>query len=89
MSDLVEFLLARFAEDEQTLSALPSWALFGIESAAGYEVRDYVERGLRDIAAKRRILDEHAIAHPGSATLKLLALPYASHPDYREEWRPE
>jgi len=83
--DLVEFVLARLDEDEQTLSALPSWALFGIESAAGYEVREYIERGLKDIAAKRRILDEH----PGYATLKLLALPYASHPDYREEWRPE
>lgn len=23
------------------------------------------------------------------ATLRLLALPYADHPDYREEWRPE
>ena len=22
------------------------------------------------------------------ATLRLLALPYADHPDYREEWRP-
>lgn len=82
--DLVEFLRARLAEDEQTLLALPSWALFGIESAAGYEVREYIERGLKDIAAKRRILDEH----PDCATLKLLALPYSSHPDYRAEWRP-
>ncbi|WP_225825579.1 DUF6221 family protein [Streptomyces naphthomycinicus] len=24
----------------------------------------------------------------GCATLRLLALPYASHPDYREEWKP-
>lgn len=86
MSDLVAFLLARLAEDEQTLSALPSWALTGIESAAGYEMREYIERGLKDIAAKRRILAKHAIEHPGCATLKLLALPYSSHPDYREEW---
>lgn len=83
MSDLAEFVLARLAEDEQTLSALPGWALAGIESAAGYEIREYIERGLKDIAAKRRILSEH----PDYATLKLLALPYASHPDCREEWQ--
>lgn len=89
MSDLAEFILARLAEDEQILSALPSWALAGIESAAGYEIREYIERGLKDIAAKRRILAKHAIEHSDCATLKLLALPYASHSDYREKWRPE
>lgn len=28
----------------------------------------------------------HAAAH--QVVLRLLALPYANHPDYREEWRP-
>ncbi len=35
--------------------------------------------------------DEHdpdeAVEHP-CPTLRLLALPFADHPDYREEWRP-
>lgn len=56
-------------------------------------------RVLREVEAKRRILDEHypvdpCDAHDASArtipcdTLLLLALPYAGHEAYREEWRP-
>ena len=57
-------------------------------------------RVLADVDAKRRILDEHepgsdpCDAHDASLrtiecdTIRLLALPYADHPDYREEWRP-
>ncbi|GHE33363.1 hypothetical protein GCM10017673_40380 [Streptosporangium violaceochromogenes] len=58
------------------------------------------DRLLAEVEAKRRILAEHG---PGSdpcdahdaefrtipcTTLLLLALPYANHRDYREEWRP-
>jgi hypothetical protein len=65
-------------------------------------------RVLREVEAKRRLLDLH---EPGTQeyvdgdvcmvctlqgdgpyypcdTLRLLALPYADHPDYREDWRP-
>lgn len=69
-------------------------------------------RVLREVAAKRELLDEHQDVndglcgtcvnsdwgyptHGGSSpqnfpcrTLRLLALPYADHPEYREEWRP-
>jgi hypothetical protein len=89
---------------------------------AAHIVRHDPARVLRDVEAKRRILDEHAIrvkAIPitwieiggerpppehevtcqtcgwasddptsGCSTLRLLALPYADHPDCREEWRP-
>jgi hypothetical protein len=48
-------------------------------------------RVLAECEAKRRIvriavdqIDEDS----GGELLRLLALPYASHPDYREEWRP-
>jgi hypothetical protein len=58
-------------------------------------------RVLADIEAKRRIIALH-VAEPGQhpdfcghdkhelpcPTLRLLALPYADHPDYRTEWRP-
>lgn len=55
---------------------------------------DYV---LADVAAKRQIIDQwlgedsHGW-HKGygdaiSDVLRLLALPFAGHPDYREEWR--
>jgi hypothetical protein len=59
-------------------------------------------RVLRDIDAKRRILAEHALngwvcttCDNGEVeqtfpcpTLRILALPYADRPGYREEWRP-
>ncbi|MFI0268589.1 DUF6221 family protein [Streptomyces luteogriseus] len=56
-------------------------------------------RVLREIDAKRQLLALHAegstdlfCAHcehePPCPTLRLLALPYADRPGYREEWRP-
>lgn len=71
-------------------------------------------RVLREVEAKRRMLDEHTPARPPGRpnmerhclscttaqtwdeasgestclTLRLLALPYADHPDYRNDWRP-
>lgn len=69
-----------------------------------------VEQELRELDAKRRILDlhrpvrkrstgsgggiiedcqmcDHFPAQYPCATMRLLALPLADHPDYREEWR--
>ncbi|MFE7624640.1 DUF6221 family protein [Streptomyces sp. NPDC057509] len=72
-------------------------------------------RVLREVEAKRRLLDLHGTSHTvvdgycvedggpcthrgeaectlcgetGCTTLRLFALPYADHPDYRESWRP-
>jgi hypothetical protein len=55
-------------------------------------------RVLADVAAKRRLLDAMigpalscAVAgtcDAGLATARFLALPYATHPDYRSEWAP-
>ena len=68
-------------------------------------------RALREVEAKRRILEEHTPALTNSScricttreegvdrqsrryrfpcpTIRLLALPYSDHPDYRDEWRP-
>ena len=56
-------------------------------------------RVLREIDAKRKLLTLHAqgaselfCAHcehePPCPTLRLLALPYADRPGFREEWRP-
>lgn len=96
MNTLVEFLLARIAEDEE-------WARYEAEGWGGRPSDG--SRILAECDAKRRIverlgsylssdsnaepegawelLDDHAWA-----TLYDLALPYSSHPDYREEWRP-
>lgn len=46
---------------------------------------DYV---LADVAAKRQIIELVIGAYAGYAVLPLLALPFAGHPDYREEFRP-
>jgi hypothetical protein len=51
---------------------------------------------LADIAAKRAIVDECERAQRyedhgwalADAVLRLLALPYQSHPDYQQAWRP-
>ena len=50
-------------------------------------------RVLREIAAKRRIIDECAWGGPDhadvyEAVLRRLALPYADRPGYVEDWRP-
>jgi hypothetical protein len=97
MSGLVEFLLARIAEDEAAVSrvadASPSWA----------------RRMRAECEAKRGIVSMHAGAvaaccwthDPNTThdeleaeagrpckTLRFLALPCADHPDHRSEWRP-
>ncbi|MGH3381869.1 MAG: DUF6221 family protein [Actinoallomurus sp.] len=58
-------------------------------------------RALREVEAKRRLLKQfrlrgnsvRATVQPATGgvwddLLRMLALPYADHPDYREEWRP-
>ncbi|MCG0069713.1 hypothetical protein CFC35_05650 [Streptomyces sp. FBKL.4005] len=61
-------------------------------------------RVLREIEAKRRLLNEytkvatndvneveyaHGWANALGEAVRLLALPYADHPNYRKEWRPD
>lgn len=143
MSEMVEFLRARFDEDEQTARAAVSShereprlvpCVAGAEWSHRYDSDDYggtevadgaghvivamshesgasqrihiarhdPARVLAEVAAKRRMLDElypevkgadEAIlgewnSSPDNAEtlLEMLALPYASHPDYRQEW---
>jgi hypothetical protein len=59
----------------------------------GYTVT--AARVLAEVEAKRRMMELHdhcddwAYGDPSTCPeLRLLALPYADHPDYREEWRP-
>jgi hypothetical protein len=130
---LVEFLLARIAEDEEVAKREPDvyacWT--GAESEQDLVDASDIAPGrlLAECEAKRRIIelhhngDEHECwemhrgvvpldwkpewdgRHPGDPwahpslegaevhagpceTLQLLALPYADHLEYREEWRP-
>lgn len=102
MRDLIDFLNARFAQDEEIAHALEH---LDPEGAA---------RLLREVEAKRRILEEHPITdhvvgYGGSTgdfgcitchdwdgvtrgegyciTVLALAVPWSDHPEYREEWR--
>lgn len=71
---LVEFLLARFAEDEARIdmmrSGWPHMVQPGVEPPA-----------LARIEANRQLVERADLA-----TLRELAAPYANHPDWRPEW---
>lgn len=132
MSDLVEFLLARIAEDQLRVDSIPDWHSTDSARGPGWGSRgsycplcdhymfdgtevvteeawwDHMEnvhrrtRVLAECEAKRRIIAEVREADLASDApdnieissilardlLRLLALPYADHPDYRDEWRP-
>lgn len=88
MSSIVEFLLARLAEDEKRGQSCRYWS----ECDEGYGCPAHMSTGrwVDEVEAKRRVvslmndtgwLGRHDV-------LKALALPYAAHEDYREEWRP-
>ena len=92
MSDgLAEFLLARIAEDECDLIVHRVGCQF-IESDT-YSACDCgePERLAQRCEAKRRIVEHLSEWHEWNEDplLRLLALPYADHPDFREEWRPD
>ena len=118
--ELVDFLLARIAEDERTARAavrttgagdVAGWywssagecvcldetavvVVGGWESsrpAGAHIVRWDPERVLAECAARRRVVERCSDRASGTAdpdTLRLLALPYADHPDHRAEWHP-
>lgn len=116
---LIEFLLARIAEDEEAARSAPgdSWEvdsqgccvlpaeddwMDNIEThgngSAGHIARWDPARVLIECKAKRGVIMANApyddiqvrrqTRDLAGATLRLLALPYASHPDYDESWRP-
>lgn len=132
MDDLVQFLRARYDEDEAAALSWPEgqrdWETSGgrqlsyasgvgeqvsaisVSGPLGWE-RIYVKRDvdgiaehiarqsparvLADVGAKRAIIRQWEYweaagskSGPWAKACRLLALPYADHPDYREEWRP-
>ncbi len=90
---LEEFLLDRIAEDEAEIALGPDFATLDTSGWMGHAAEWGRERALAECEAKRRIVDESGSGR-GSwpdaiwRCLQFLALPYADHPDYREEWRP-
>ena len=100
--DLAEFLLARIAEDEFAAQDSLERGFGGWEWLAdlgvNFEARTHIVRWhparvLAECDAKRRIVQCLAMYEPHIDTnqdeiLQLLALPYADHPDYQQEWAP-
>jgi hypothetical protein len=101
---LTEFLLARIDEDETAVSeyqfAPPMEEPFASMKMSdlpplmrAHLIRWNPVRVLAECEAKRRAVVQVSDVKWGGysvrdALLPLLALPYADHPDYRQEWRP-
>jgi hypothetical protein len=97
---LTEFLEARIAEDEAVarhslngdIEYLPS--LTTKHGDVLYLGVTHPARVLAECEAKRRIVERwrYLIRHGDTGLLewvaKVLALPYADHPDYPDEWKP-
>ncbi len=86
-TDLVDFLLARFDEDEEA-------ARF-VQLSPARSNSALVAHVLRNVSAKRQLVQYFRDLErqgPRGATmdhaLRLIAQTYAEHPHYREEWRP-
>ncbi|NPC96536.1 DUF6221 family protein [Nocardioides sp. zg-DK7169] len=97
MNEIVEFVRARIAEDEELAREVESDARHGRDVPA--EEADHVAvtgvaRVLADCEAKRGLLElAEAAAADGlpryeGAILRRLAQPYAEHADYLDAWRP-
>ena len=100
---LTDFLLARIAEDEADaragLVAEGSWRVLAECEAKRRIVELHSIReaspscsqcgGYTATTDGQRGIVHHGYAIPWPCpTLRALALPYADHPDYREDWRP-
>jgi hypothetical protein len=83
------FLLARIAEDEARARALDAAYEADEVRPPGRLVNLFAlvvpARVLAECEAKRRIVEQ---VNGMEYVLRLLALPYADHEDYRPEWRP-
>jgi hypothetical protein len=96
VSDLAAFLIDRIDEEisyARTLAPDYDGYVKGLTSdaatraALGPHLATYSPaRIIADCEAKRRLIVRWRELHPD--VLRLLALPYADHPDYNADWRP-
>lgn len=97
IQDLVRFLLARLDEDTAELKRIARQEARG-ERVDG--VRD-TDRLQAEVAAKRRVIGtlqqllvlrdqpaEKTVRDSAALMLRVLAVPYDAHANYRPEWRP-
>lgn len=95
--ELVRFLLSRIADDMALAPDLHSEKCRLFVGSRDWTWCDcgYPARASSEVQAKRRIVEaapKFQQSDDGKRvfvlTLRLLALPYAGHPDYQQEWRP-
>jgi hypothetical protein len=94
---LTTFLLNRIAEDEVTIRrAGDSHPVFAELLAESLGDVASPERMLADCDAKRRVIHACSATTQQDVTefaewgvLRVLALPYANHPDYQPDWHPD
>ena len=96
--NLTEFLLARIAEDEAAAKAARGWQTGSRHEGQPLDWSIHMDRWspdrvLAEVEAKRQMVEWYqAVAASSYKTsmgfLTRLALPYADHPDYQQEWRP-
>lgn len=92
---LTEFLLARIAQDTRAAGAARGWQTGSRHEGQPLDWSIHMDRWspdrvLAECESKRRLLDWLTPVDVGSEgwyALRILALPYADHPDFREEWR--
>lgn len=95
MDDLIAFLKARLDDRERSIKArlyqYPDPEVALAEVGVQRKLIDQAEREING-APSRAYDHESEVERTRAAlwgeVLLLLALPYADHPDYREEWRP-
>ncbi|GLY81855.1 DUF6221 family protein [Actinoallomurus iriomotensis] len=103
MSDLAEFLRARLDEDERDAQETERLVESGMEvpGAVTYSPERVLREveAKRQLVREISTLTEFDWGEPDGSmrsdyveafrrVLRIHALPYADHPDYREEWRP-
>ena len=81
--------------DGQECPLCGMWQFSGTESVTEDAWLEHADRAhqrsrvLAECEAKRRIVEWFSGSDPDDQpVMKMLALPYISHPDYRPEWRP-
>lgn len=93
--DLVEFLLARIAEDQQAANYTMIMTSARVWNPARFraecEARRRIVEDFQEYAADYRAAPSDFAAgrrHAALLAVTRIAAVYADHPDYRQEWRP-
>jgi hypothetical protein len=101
VNDLVTWLRQQLDIDAQDIAPVAGWTSGPdrLTTMQGTTVLMPARRTLAEVDAKRRIVEEADGYSPElehgdngewafNAVLRLLALPYADRPGYRQEWKP-